>query len=238
MAAAFLEHFAPPCASTRADSPEEATVIEIVSSRAAFAGALALYLEPSFGPVRVTAPEEFRPGTEMPDILVIDSVQNGGALRLVRELAFSVSAPRIVALVSRPSDYIASQAREAGARAILSDLDGLGAWTEIVGRIEEARFQSAASFEGSPRILRLLTRRQIEVFRCILRGLTDEEIGQDLGIATSTAETHRRDLMRKVGVSRHDRLPLVGVQLGVIDPSELPPLSALRQASRSHLARS
>lgn len=212
-------------------------MLEIMSSRAGFAGALALYLEPSFGPVRVICPAEFRPGTDTPDVMVIDCVQNDGALALARQLAFSVSAPRIVALASRPSDYIAHQARESGARAILSDLDGLEEWTEILGRIEEARFQSAASFENGPRILRLLTGRQIDVFRCILRGLTDEQIGEELGIATSTAESHRRDLMRKVGVSRHDRLPLVGVQLGVVDPCELPAPPALRQASRSRVAR-
>lgn len=213
-------------------------MIAIMSSRRAYAAALAQHLEPAFGAVRVSVPGA--PLDEGSDVVVVDCVQHPGAFGLVRRLAFSENAPWVVVLVSRPSDFVAQEARQAGARAVLSDLDGLQEWTEILQRLDVHRFQLAPSFaatDGIP-VLRLLTRRQAEVFRCIFRGFTDEEIARELGISLSTAETHRYELMRKLGVTRHDRLPLLGVQLGMIDASEIPPPPALRQATRSRCAAS
>ncbi len=212
-------------------------MIQIVSSRAAFAGALGLYLGREFGTVQVGSPDRTDVVDARTDVLVIDCVQNPGAFAAVRRAAFREAAPFVVALVSRASDFVAEEARQAGARAVLADSDGLETWSQVLGRIHEHRFQLGPSFGScGTRLLRLLTRRQAEVFRCVLRGLTDAEIAAELGIAVSTAESHRHDLMLKMGVSRHDRLPLLGVQLGIVDPSELPPPSPLRLASRLHCA--
>ena len=208
-------------------------MIQIVSSRAGFAGALALFLERDFEPVQVITPDRINSVDPAAEVLVVDCVQNAGAFAAVRRAAFREAAPFVVALVSRPSDFVAEEARQAGARAVISDADGLETWSQVLGQIHEHRFQLGPSFRScGTHLLQLLTRRQAEVLRCVLRGLTDAEVAHELGIAVSTAESHRRDLMVKMGVSRHDRLPLVGVQLGIVDPAELPPPSPLRQASR------
>ncbi|MGB3847053.1 MAG: LuxR C-terminal-related transcriptional regulator [Sphingopyxis sp.] len=47
----------------------------------------------------------------------------------------------------------------------------------------------------------LLTRREVEVIAGLVRGLTNKQIGAELGISHRTVEIHRSRLMRKLGVS-------------------------------------
>lgn len=47
----------------------------------------------------------------------------------------------------------------------------------------------------------LLTRREVEVVAGLVRGLTNKQIGIELGISHRTVEIHRSRLMRKLGVS-------------------------------------
>ena len=71
-----------------------------------------------------------------------------------------------------------------------------------------------------------LTAREREVLAWLLRGLTNKEIGRELGISHRTVEIHRARLMRKLGVpslpalidvvlAQRDRLPDV-------DPAQAP----------------
>ncbi len=47
----------------------------------------------------------------------------------------------------------------------------------------------------------VLTDREKEVANLIARGLTGKEIGKALGIGQATVDTHRFNLMKKIGVS-------------------------------------
>jgi DNA-binding NarL/FixJ family response regulator len=55
--------------------------------------------------------------------------------------------------------------------------------------------------------LRLLTPRQLEVFRLVAEGLSTREIADKLGISIKTVETHRTALMKRLDV--HDVVALV-----------------------------
>lgn len=47
--------------------------------------------------------------------------------------------------------------------------------------------------------LGILTEREREVVAGLLRGLTNKQIGQELGISHRTVEIHRARVMRKLG---------------------------------------
>jgi len=47
-----------------------------------------------------------------------------------------------------------------------------------------------------------LTERQAEVFRVMIRGLSDKQIARELGISESTVKTHVRAILTTVGVGR------------------------------------
>lgn len=63
-----------------------------------------------------------------------------------------------------------------------------------------------------------LTRRQREILRLIAEGLTTKAIAQKLGISPKTVETHRAELMDRLGI--HDVAGLVryAIRISLVRP--------------------
>ena len=64
-----------------------------------------------------------------------------------------------------------------------------------------------------------LTPRQIEVLRLMAAGSTTPEIARELGLSAKTVETHRGEIMKRVGI--HDIVGLVryAVRVGLVPPA-------------------
>lgn len=58
-----------------------------------------------------------------------------------------------------------------------------------------------------------LTRREAEIFRLIGRGLSNRDIAASLHLSPRTVETHRKNIVAKVGVSGLDLVRLAAMQL-------------------------
>jgi FixJ family two-component response regulator len=71
---------------------------------------------------------------------------------------------------------------------------------------------AAARQRGTAPQVDLLTHREMEVVAGLVRGLTNKQIGQELGISHRTVEIHRARLMRKLGAAT-----LAGL-LGIVLP--------------------
>jgi len=84
--------------------------------------------------------------------------------------------------------------------------------------------QMAAILKGrSPATpdLRALTDREREVLILLARGLATKEIATTLDIGTRTVETHRANVMRKLGVRSVALLTQVAIREGIVDlPSQ------------------
>jgi DNA-binding CsgD family transcriptional regulator len=63
-----------------------------------------------------------------------------------------------------------------------------------------------------------LTDRQREVIELIAQGLSNEELGQELGISPRTAKAHCDVLRQKLGVPRRRQIPLAYRLLTGDDP--------------------
>ena len=74
--------------------------------------------------------------------------------------------------------------------------------------------------EGSKQGAQGLTEREREVLVLIARGLTTKEIAASLAIGQRTVETHRANLMRKLGVKSVALLTQVAIREGIL---EMPP---------------
>jgi DNA-binding NarL/FixJ family response regulator len=81
-----------------------------------------------------------------------------------------------------------------------------------LGRLAPA-IESALSVR---RRLEKLTPRQMEVLRLMAQGLTTPEIARRLGLSSKTVETHRGEIMKRVGI--HDIVGLVryAVRVGLV----------------------
>jgi DNA-binding NarL/FixJ family response regulator len=62
--------------------------------------------------------------------------------------------------------------------------------------------------------LEALTRREKMVFRLVIEGLTDREIGERFGICKKTVDNYRANLMGKLGVRNTVQLVRVAMELG------------------------
>ena len=62
-----------------------------------------------------------------------------------------------------------------------------------------------------------LTRRETEILQLLSEGLTTEKIAEQLFISTHTVDTHRKNLLEKLGVNNTPMLIKKAVQLKLID---------------------
>lgn len=66
-----------------------------------------------------------------------------------------------------------------------------------------------------------LTERELAVLQAIGRGHTNASAAQALGISPKTVDSHRTNLMRKLGVNSAASLLLAAVKAGLLDPTSL-----------------
>jgi two-component system response regulator NreC len=62
--------------------------------------------------------------------------------------------------------------------------------------------------------LKLLTETELRVLALIGQGLTDEAIGHEFGIAPSSAQTHRSNILRKLGIESTPKLVAFAIRHG------------------------
>ena len=62
------------------------------------------------------------------------------------------------------------------------------------------RTPSSADFKGPRRVAPRLTPRERQVLSLVAHGYTSKQIGQKLGISPRTAETHRVNIGRRLGI--------------------------------------
>lgn len=68
----------------------------------------------------------------------------------------------------------------------------------------------------------MLTDREREVLSWLARGLSSKEVANQLDISVRTVETHRANLMHKLGVKSVAVLVQVAIREGMLDPSSTP----------------
>lgn len=81
-----------------------------------------------------------------------------------------------------------------------------------------AEIPDEISPNGKSRIedISILTKRELEVLQHVVRDLTNIQIADEMGISHTTVETHRRNLMKKLGISTAIGLMRWGLKNGVV----------------------
>ena len=83
--------------------------------------------------------------------------------------------------------------------AIRKALRGDQAWPAQADRQAKGTSRPNINVEG---LYPELTSRQAEVFRALMRGLSDKQIARDLGVSDTTIKTHVRAIFQIVGVHK------------------------------------
>jgi two-component system nitrate/nitrite response regulator NarL len=157
----------------------------------------------------------------LPDMQVVDAT---------RLLAAACPRARILVLAADTDHGEQARVARAGASGYVTkeaQRDALIAALRILAR-GDRHFSHGSS--SSPAVLDAeppssddpdtssLSRRELEVLVRIAEGSTNKQIADRLGISVRTVETHRENLMRKLGVQGTAALTKWAVSRGLVDP--------------------
>ncbi|HEY6140314.1 MAG TPA: response regulator transcription factor [Thermoanaerobaculia bacterium] len=169
-----------------------------------------------------------------PRVVVTDLMMPGiGGIEVTRQIRRHSPETRVVILSMHVAESFVLEALKGGAAAFVpKDAPG----SELLRAVREAaagrRYLSPplsdtlidALLEGKERPadpLLELTDREREVLHLSARGLTSKEIAQRLALSPRTAESHRANLMRKLGLKHQTDLVRFALQHGIL-PTDSP----------------
>jgi FixJ family two-component response regulator len=154
-----------------------------------------------------------------PACLVLD-VQLPGldGLALQRQLTEEGRMEQIIFITGHGDIPMGIRAMKRGAIDFLPKPFGadelLSAVAQALARSVEYWQQRGEAVESRARVAKL-TPREFEVFRLVIAGLLNKEIGAELGVALRTIKTHRARVMQKMGVISVAELVRLAQKAGV-----------------------
>lgn len=167
-----------------------------------------------------------------PDVMILDITMPGASGLDVLPTIKSVSPETQVLIMSMydSHDFVMQALRQGANGYLLKDFAAvelqLALMSLIAGRrflspsVSDAVVEQALSGDGQPAARSephaLLTPRQVEILKLIAGGQTAKEIAFDLGLSTKTVETHRAQIMERLGIRDVPRLVLYAVRHGLV----------------------
>jgi FixJ family two-component response regulator len=160
----------------------------------------------------------------VPSCLVLDVRLPGlSGLDLQRELADAGVHIPIIFVTGHGDIPMSVQAMKAGAVEFLTkpfrDQDLLDAIRHAIARDRIARRQHARNVDLRKRY-ELLSPREREVFKCVVSGMLNKQIADQLGTTERTIKFHRGHIMQKMQGNSLADLVRMAEALGISGPSE------------------
>ncbi|MER7165944.1 response regulator transcription factor [Micromonospora sp. NPDC000207] len=169
-----------------------------------------------------------------PDVVLMDVRMPGmDGLTATARLTAEPAGPRVLVLTTFDLDAYVFQALRAGASGFLlkdaqpeelltairvvSAGEGLLAPT-VTRRLIDAFATGTLAPPTEPAELSDLTLREREVFTRLAAGLTNAEIGAQLGVATGTVKAHVNALLAKLGVRDRVQATILAYDMGLARP--------------------
>ena len=114
-------------------------------------------------------------------------------------------------LKDAPSSRLVSAVRAAAAGDELIE-------PSITRRLVEAYADAQARPAGElPEMMRSLTERELDVLRLLARGLSNQEIAEELGVAETTVKTHVARILARLGVRDRVQAVVAAYESGFVD---------------------
>jgi DNA-binding NarL/FixJ family response regulator len=184
--------------------------------------------EASNGREAVALAEQLRPGIVVLDITMPEL--NG--LEATRQILDAVPETRVLVLSVHESEQLVREILAAGAQGYLlkSDagreliaaihalLENKPYFTSRVARMVLEGFLSAGMAEGAENEPSRLSPREREIVQLLAEGKTTKEVAALLGISPKTAETHRTNIMRRMGFRSVVELVRYAIRNAMIEP--------------------
>jgi two-component system, NarL family, response regulator NreC len=169
-----------------------------------------------------------------PDVLLLDmSMPGPGGIEITRQLHKTSPAIRTLVLTVHEDERLVREVLQAGAsgyiikRAFDTELTSAirAVWQGdlyIHPALTRAFLKDAVTPQPPPEAreeLTPLTRREIDVLQLIARGYTNKQVADALSLSVRTVETHRANLMAKLGVTTRVEMVRYAKEHNLIDKS-------------------
>lgn len=168
----------------------------------------------------------------VPDVVVLDvSMPGESGLEVAKRLKRALPATRVLMLSVYDNTEFVLEAVRAGAdgyllkdsspselrAAIRQVVAGESAFSAAAARqLSTALRAEEANRERAERVASL-TARELDVLRHVVAGLTNKETASALGISHRTVETHRENILKKLGVRSVAELTRLAIAMGLVD---------------------
>jgi DNA-binding NarL/FixJ family response regulator len=168
-----------------------------------------------------------------PDVVILDvGMPNLNGLDATRQLSKQDMGYKIIVLTITDTDQVIQEALEAGARGFVLKSDAARDLVTAVEALQRNRMfftprvsdmvlagfldKGSDGSSGQPPKLPKLTMREREVIQLIAEGKSSKEVASLLNLSTKTVETHRSNIMRKLGFHSIRDLVVYAVKNNII----------------------
>lgn len=152
------------------------------------------------------------------DLLLLDAC-DGRDFDIIACIRRGCPDVRILVLAAGRGDYALAKAGGAGAHGVIHADDTVEVLATALNTVLAGGLfygPGVAPKRGELPVLKALTDRELLVFEFACAGATDDDAAQAIGCASATVETHRRNLMRKLGATDRSELVVIGIRLGIV----------------------
>jgi DNA-binding NarL/FixJ family response regulator len=168
-----------------------------------------------------------------PDVVILDvGMPNLNGLAATRQLMQQDAELKVIVLTITDSDQVIREALDAGARGFVLKSDAARDLVTAVEAVQRNRMfftprvndmvlagfldrRENGSTGESPKLPKL-TPREREVIQLLAEGKSSKEVANLLNLSTKTAETHRSNIMRKLGIHSIRDLVVYAVKNDII----------------------
>ena len=166
-----------------------------------------------------------------PDVVVLDlTMPELNGLEAARQIVSADSSARILILTAHESEQLVREVLSAGAQgyvlksdagrtlitALQALLEGGSFFTSNVARLVLDGYLRSESREAAP--TQTLSAREREIVQLLAEGNSNKDIARALSISVKTAETHRSNVMRKMGFASLAELVRYAIRNNIIEP--------------------
>jgi len=163
--------------------------------------------------------------TLSPDIIIVDlTMPNLGGVEAISRLKSQKGSPAIVVLSAKEDEFSVSDAMHAGASAYVSKSSSSDELKFAIKAVLKGQTYLSPSVCGaylkaesgglSP--VQELSGREREVLKLLAEGKPNRDIAKFLHISPRTVDSHRANILKKLGVNSNAELTQVAIRYGVV----------------------
>lgn len=165
-----------------------------------------------------------------PDLVIIDlTMPNLGGVETIARLQRLKHCPRVLVLSAREDDLSVSDAMKAGAKGYVPKSSGSDELQFAIRSLLKGQIYISPTVaggmlnndgtvkDGSSSPLSTLTSREREVMKLLSEGHPNREVAKKLHISPRTIDSHRANIMKKLGIASNAELVQAALKYGLVE---------------------